>query len=94
MELFIELPGGDPDGIDFDVKGNLYVAHFGSGTIYVISPVGQVLEKIKTPGAKPSNIEFGDSDFRTLYLTEDETNAVYKIKVLYPGYKISLSEVY
>lgn len=89
---FIELPGGDPDGIDFDIRGNLYVAHFGSGTVFVISPTGKIIEKIKTPGAKPSNIEFGDSDLCTLYLTEDETNAVYKIKVLYPGYKLSLSQ--
>lgn len=90
-EKFIELPGGDPDGIDFDINGNLYVAHFGSGNVFVISPEGKIIESIKTPGNKPSNIEFGDSDLRTLYLTEDETNSVYKTKVLYPGYKLSYS---
>ncbi len=34
-EVFINLPGGDPDGLEFDTDGNLYVAHFGSGMVYV-----------------------------------------------------------
>jgi len=85
---FIDLPGGDPDGIEFDVEGNLYVPHFGTGTLYVISPKGKILQEVKTPGAKPSNIEFGDEDLRTLYLTEDETNSVYKIRTTNIGYKL------
>ena len=87
-QKFVELPGGDPDGLDFDVEGNLYVAHFGTGTVFVISPEATIIEKIKTPGLKPSNLEFGGSDLKTLYLTEDETNSVYKIRVKIPGYKL------
>ena len=90
-QKFIELPGGDPDGLDFDVEGNLYVAHFGTGSVFVISPAGKIKEKIKTPGLKPSNLEFGDSDLKTLYLTEDETNSVYKIRVRIPGFKLEKS---
>ena len=86
-EVFIVLPGGDPDGINFDVKGNLYVAHFGEGTVYIISSEGQILEQIKTPGIKPTNLEFGDADLKTLYLTEVETNSLFKIRVKYPGFK-------
>lgn len=86
-QMFIVLPGGDPDGIDFDVKGNMYVAHFGNGTVYIIAPNGKILEQIKTPGLKPTNLEFGDSDFKTLYLTEVETNSLYKIRTNYPGSK-------
>ena len=85
-ETFVLLPGGDPDGLDFDENGNLYVAHFGSGTIYVISPSGQILQRVRTPGKKPSNLEFSGDDYKTLYLTEDETNAVYKTSVLIAGY--------
>jgi len=87
MQTFVELPGGDPDGIEFDVKGNLYVAHFGSGTVFVISPQGEILHQIKTPGKKPSNLEFGEKDMKTLFLTEDETNSVYKLQVGVPGYR-------
>ena len=87
-EKFIELDGGDPDGIDFDVQGNLYVAHFGARAMYIISPYGEFLQQIKTPGNKPSNLEFGDNDLKTLYLTEDETNSVYKIRTRYPGQRV------
>ena len=87
-KTFIELIGGDPDGIEFDTDGNLYVPHFGTGTVFVISPEGKILQKVKTPGKQPSNLEFGDDDLRTLYLTEDETNAVYKIRTTNTGYKL------
>ncbi len=87
-KTFINLVGGDPDGIEFDVEGNLYVPHFGTGTLFIISPTGNILQKVKTPGKMPSNVEFGDKDLRTLYLTEDETNSVYKIRTTNIGYKL------
>jgi gluconolactonase len=88
-EDFIELPDGDPDGIDFDINGNLYVAHFGGKAVYIFSPEGKLQQKIETPGSKPTNLEFGDGDFKTLYLTEVETNSLYKIRTKFPGKKIS-----
>lgn len=83
--VFAELPGGDPDGIAFDIEGNLYAAHFGGGAIYVFSPNGIIKENIIAPGKKPSNVEFGGDDMRTLFITEDETNSVYSMKVEIPG---------
>jgi gluconolactonase len=82
---FVDIPGGDPDGIEFDVNGNLFVAHFGGKAVYIFSPDGKLLQKIETPGSKPTNLEFGDADYKTLYLTEVETNALYKIRTKYPG---------
>lgn len=81
-EIFVELPGGDPDGIEFDVNGNLYAAHFGGQAVYVISPSGEILNKIITPGKKPTNLAFDGNNYKTLYLTEVETNSVYRIKVV------------
>ncbi len=89
--VFIELPGGDPDGIAFDENGNLYAAHFGGGHIFVISPNGQIVDSIQTPGKKPSNVEFGGKDFKTLFITEDETNSVYKANIEIPGAKLFYS---
>jgi len=83
--VFVTLPGGEPDGIAFDVKENLYVAHFGGGAIYVISPEGEIIQKIVTPGSKPSNVEFGGKDMKTLFVTEDQTNAVYATQMDIPG---------
>lgn len=85
-QVFVELPGGDPDGFNFDVDGNMYVAHFGGSAIYVISTSGEILHKIKTPGAKPSNVEFAGSERKTLYITEDETNSIYKCNVSMEGF--------
>ena len=93
MLVFVELPGGDPDGLAFDVKGNLYAAHFGSGTIFVMNKVGEIISKIQTPGKKPSNVEFGGEDFKTLFITEDKTNAVYMTRVSNPGLKLHYSTV-
>ncbi len=75
----ITLPGGDPDGLAFDSLGNLYIAHFGGGKVVVISPQNKVVKIIKTPGKKPSNLEFAGKDLKDLYITEDETNSVYKM---------------
>lgn len=80
-ELFIEIPGGDPDGIEFDLEGNLYVAHFGGKAVYIISPEGRIIGKIETPGKKPTNLEIVYNEYKLLYLTEVETNSVYKLKL-------------
>ncbi|MDZ7331655.1 MAG: SMP-30/gluconolactonase/LRE family protein [candidate division KSB1 bacterium] len=87
-ETFIQLPGGDPDGIEFDRAGNLYVAHFGGGMVYVVSSNGTIIDRIATPGNKPTNLEFGGDDLKTLYLTEVETNSLYQLQMHYPGFKI------
>lgn len=85
---FIELPGGDPDGIAFDRKGRLFIAHFGGGAVYVVDARGKIVEKIILPGKKPSNVEFGDADLKSLYITEDESNAIYKLRLRTPGLKL------
>lgn len=88
-KTFVKLPGGDPDGIAFDVKGNLYVGHFGNSSIVVVSPKGEIIKKIVLPGKKTSNVEFGGTDMRTLFITEDETNSVYKMINDIPGLKLN-----
>ncbi len=92
-EVFAQLPGGDPDGIAFDQSGQLYVAHFGGAAVFVLAPGGSVSRKIAAPGKKPTNVEFGGADMRTLYLTEVETNAVYKMRCETPGLSLFCSPV-
>ena len=87
-EIFVKLAGGDPDGIAFDIKGNLYVAHFGTGTVFVISPDAEIIKELKAPGKKPTNLEFAGAEMKDLYLTEVETNAVYHTKTTIPGCKL------
>jgi gluconolactonase len=89
LDTLVTLPKGnqDPDGMDVDVEGNLYIAYFGGGKIYVVSPEGLMLDSIVTPGRKPSNLEFGGDDMKTLFVSECETNKIYSIKTVNAGYK-------
>jgi len=85
QRVFAKMPGGDPDGIAIDQKGNVYVPQFGGSHIWIFDSQGELLSKIPTPGSKPSNIEFMGEDLSTMVVTEDETNSVYQIPAPIPG---------
>ncbi|NLH60927.1 MAG: SMP-30/gluconolactonase/LRE family protein [Ignavibacteriales bacterium] len=76
-KVLVELPGGDPDGIEVDQESNLYIAHFGGKAIYKVSPEGELLIKFSTPGKKPSNVELIKG---RLFITECERNKLYSIQ--------------
>jgi len=71
---------GVPDGIKVDTKGNVYCA--GPGGIWVISPDGTKLGVIKPPEV-PANLNWGDDDARTLYMTA--RTGLYAIRLNIPG---------
>ena len=68
---------GEPDGMAWDERGNLYVAHWGSWSVRVLNPKGEQIRKIDVPGEHVTNVCFGGPDGKTLYITEVETGAVY-----------------
>lgn len=80
-KVFAKMPGGDPDGIEIDTSGNVWVAQFGGGLLWIFAPTGELLKQIKTPGKKPTNLEFVNSQKTELILTEVETNSVYKLNL-------------
>jgi len=47
-----------PDGMAFGNDGLLYCAVFGQGNITVLSPSGEVTDRLKTNGTMPTNIAF------------------------------------
>ncbi len=73
------------DGMRCDVKGNLYVARFGKGTVAKLSPGGEMLQEIKVLGAKPSNVCLGGPDGRTAIVTEMENKRLVTFRVDEPG---------
>ncbi len=77
-----------PDGMAYDAEGNLWVAAFRTGTIAVVSPQGETLERYDAGGPKPTNCAFGGPDLSTLYITEVETNAIYSIETGATGQKL------
>jgi len=70
--------GKGPDGMAFGMDGNLYVAHRGTGSVIVLDPEGKIVAQIPAGGALPTNLAFWD---RSLYVTEDETAAVYRLDI-------------
>jgi gluconolactonase len=56
---------GNPDGMKFDARGNLYSV--GPGGIWVFSPEGKHLGLITTPEFSPG-VAFGDADGKSLYM--------------------------
>ncbi|TDU70597.1 sugar lactone lactonase YvrE [Prosthecobacter fusiformis] len=83
--LIKEFPAQGMDGMRVDVKGNLYITRHGKGTVVKLSPQGEVMQEIKLPGSKPSNLCFGGKDGRTVYVTEMEHGQIVQFRVDQPG---------
>jgi len=83
--LLIKFPDFGFDGMRCDVDGNLYVTRHGKGTVAVVSPAGKVLREIDVLGDKPSNLCFGGSDGRTVYVTEVEHQRLVQFRADRPG---------
>jgi len=83
--LFGEEPGGKgdgvPDGIKVDKNGNLFVT--GPKGIWVWDAKGNHLGTIVMP-EQPANLNWGDKDYRTLYITA--TTSVYRLEMKTQGF--------
>jgi gluconolactonase len=88
--LFVQLPesGAGPDGIAFDEKGRLYVAHYGRGVIEIVEPDGKISQELPAGGQNPTNLAFGGPYRTSIYITEAETNCVYRLEVGAKGQKL------
>ena len=78
------LPSG-PDGMAFDIDGNLYVAHHAGGCVDVFDPEGKQIDTIAIPGEGVTNCCFGGPENTTLYVTEVKTHAVYTVPLNVAG---------
>jgi gluconolactonase len=83
--IFGEEPGGKgdgvPDGIKVDNNGNLFVT--GPKGIWVWDAKGNHLGTIIMP-EQPANMNWGDKDYRTLYITA--TTSVYRLEMKTQGF--------
>jgi len=83
--IFGEEPGGRgegvPDGMKVDKAGNLFVT--GPKGIWVWDASGNHLGTIVMP-EQPANLNWGDSDYRTLYITA--TTSVYSLQMKTQGF--------
>lgn len=85
---FIQLSGGlsGPDGMAIDESGNLAVVHAGFGTVWLFSPLGEPLARIRScAGIRTTNVAYGGSDRRTLHITESEQGVILTARMEVPG---------
>jgi gluconolactonase len=85
---FIQLSGGlgGPDGLAMDDQGNLIVCHVGLGTVWMFSPLGEPLLRIRSPiGLTTTNCAFGGPERKTLFITESSTATILKVEMPNPG---------
>ncbi len=71
---------GGPDGLRVDREGNIYGS--GPGGVWIISPEGKHIGTIRVP-ERVSNVAWGDSDGRTLYITA--STSVFRIRLKVAG---------
>jgi gluconolactonase len=86
--VFVQLSGGlgGPDGLALDEQGNLAVAHIGFGTVWLFSPLGEPLYRIRScAGLATTNLAYGGPDRRTLFITESETGSILAARLEVPG---------
>jgi gluconolactonase len=74
--LFFKFPDFGMDGMRVDVKGNLYIARYGKGVIAVLSPEGKLIREIKLRGEKPTNLAFGGSDGKRVFVTMQDKRRI------------------
>jgi len=78
--------GGGPDGMCYDVKGNVYVAIWDAGGVAVLGPRGKQIDFIQVPeGYGTTYAIFGGPDNKTLYILESNGNIIWKVGVKNPG---------
>jgi len=91
--IFGEEPGGKgegvPDGMRVDQNGDIFVT--GPQGIWVWDPQGHHLGTIVLP-EQPANLNWGDKDYGTLYITA--TTSVYRLKTKVRGYVPYLAGVH
>ena len=75
---FIQMSGGvGPDGMAADEAGNLAVCHPGIGSVWLFSPTGEPLYRLRSCAADfPTNCAYGGNDRRTLFITESHSGTI------------------
>ncbi|CAH1789004.1 unnamed protein product, partial [Owenia fusiformis] len=86
--LWGSLPANSiPDGMDFDEDGDLIVANYNTGHLYVFGPKGGApIREIKCPFVYATNVHFRPNS-KELYITEGESNSLWKIQWKSKGMK-------
>lgn len=88
-DLLAGLPGFQRyDSLAVEQSGNVAVATLRHGGINVVSPAGQLVERIALPDPYTTNICFGGEDMRTAFVTLSGTGRLIRMEWARPGLPI------
>ena len=73
------------DGLRTDAEGNLFVARILKGTVAVLTPQGKLTREIKLSASEPTNLAFGGSDGKTIFVTQRQGGFVELFRTDRPG---------
>ena len=79
-DVTAEKEDGLPDGLKVDSLGNIWAT--GPGAVWIFSPAGKLIGKIQPPEV-PANLNFGDKDGKTLFMTA--RTGLYRIRTNVTG---------
>jgi gluconolactonase len=80
QRLFTSFTDHGLDGMKCDAKGNLYVTRYGKGTVAIFSPAAELLHEVVLKGKSPSNLTFGEKDFKTCFVTMQDRKGIEKFR--------------
>ena len=91
-EIYAKSAGQVPDGLALDMAGNLYVTCYGSHQILRVSPSGELTVFAHDPTGitmgGPTNITFGGSDGRDMYVANLARTTIVRAHVSEPGLRL------
>lgn len=73
------------DGLRTDMAGRLYVARILKGTIALVKPNGAVEREIALKAKEPTNLAFGGSDGKTVFVTQRQGGFIEAFRTDQPG---------
>jgi sugar lactone lactonase YvrE len=73
------------DGLRTDVTGRIFVARPGAGDVAIVNPDGTLVRKVTTLGKEPTNLAFGGSDGKTVFVTQKDGKFIEAFLTDQPG---------
>jgi gluconolactonase len=87
--VFCNLINGRPDGMAIDEDGNVWICTPGTGGVEIFDRRGQFVRRIELgTGTMTTNICFGGSDWRDVFITAAGTGTVLKLRSDAPGLQL------
>lgn len=86
--VFVQLSGGlaGPDGLALNEEDGLTIAHAGYGVVWICNRLGDRVIAVRSPaGIYTTNVAYGGSDRRDLYITESHSATILRARVDVPG---------